>query len=401
MTSWTAEGVAASEALAEELGQGKATVLAPGEFIVASRSKPHMYRMARTPEGVAFHQGEDCEGARFKGPFGCWHSRENTIGDPMTTALVRAESVLSPAPIAFNTDQMQVITQTICKGATPQELQLFVATCTRTGLDPFMRQIYAVKRWDSREKKEVMAIQVGIDGMRLIAERTGKYGGQDPVEWLDTDGVWSEVWTGRGDFPVAARCSVYRKDWPSTKATAVCRWDSYAQFFGNPAKLSPTWDKMPDVMLAKCAESLALRKAFPAEMSAIAAAVDTSYDPAYDLEIQQETPAFTPPADAIEGESREVRDEESKPERAVAMITDTQRQSIADWIEGIKADRSEADLKACQAWARARFPYAIEANKFLSSTLTEEDAASFIDVLRACCKEGSLPAAQAQQGLPV
>ena len=93
------------------------------------------------------------------------------------------------------------------------------------------------------------------------------------MEWLDTDGVWSEVWTGVGEFPVAARCSVYRKDWGERKATAVCRWDSYAQYFGNPAKLSPTWDKMPDVMLGKCAESLAIRKAFPAEMSAVAAAL--------------------------------------------------------------------------------------------------------------------------------
>lgn len=284
------------------------------EFTVESSSRPGLaYRMVRTPEGVAIHVGEDCEGARFNGPFSCWHSKEFSKENIIVTsqALARVESVLSPAPIAFNDEQMQVITQTICKGATPAELSLFVATCTRTGLDPFMRQIYAVKRWDSRDKKETMAIQIGIDGMRLIAERTGKYAGQDPVEWLDADGTWSEVWTGRGEFPVAARVSVYRKDWKGTKATAVCRWDSYAQYFGNPAKLSPTWDKMPDVMLGKCAESLALRKAFPAEMSALAAAVGgATYDPSAEMEESDEQPEYQEPVGVIDAEFKPITEDD-------------------------------------------------------------------------------------------
>jgi hypothetical protein len=42
----------------------------------------------------------------------------------------------------------------------------------------------------------------------------------------------------------------------------VARFASYAQ-------TTPTWNKMPDVMLAKCAEALALRKAFPHDLSGI------------------------------------------------------------------------------------------------------------------------------------
>lgn len=395
--------------------------LEPGEFVVSSKSEPgRFYVMTRTPEGVAIHVGEDCTGARFKGPFSCRHSKENSIGDEMTQALVRAEAVLTPSPVAFNQEQLDVIKRSIAKGTTDEEFQLFIATCTRTGLDPFMRQIYPVKRWDSREKKEVMAIQVGIDGMRLIAERTEKYAGQDAAEWLDENGQWSEVWTGIGEFPVAARVSVYRKDWGNRKATAVCRWDSYAQYFGNPAKLSPTWDKMPDVMLAKCAESLAIRKAFPAEMSALVAATGGgSYDPAYDPELAQEEqePRIEAP-DAIEGEviqhgatpqdgteqsisvpvstpaSDGTTTTAATPPADSPRASEEQLAAIRDWQESLKDQRGEPALKACMKWLAATYAYAIADGKYQLKNLYDVDAAEYIGVLKAAAETGELPAAQ-------
>lgn len=285
-----------SHRLAHLLGQDVA-MDAP-EFSVKSSTRDGVdYQMVVTPEGIAVHVGDGCEAEVFHMDImKCRHSKE---GSSVMTQLTPYQAPSSPVEITFSDEQMKVITATIAKGASPEELNLFVATCKRTGLDPFLKQIYAVKRWDAKEQREVMAIQVGIDGLRLIAERTGKYGGQDPIEWLDVDGVWSEVWTARGDFPVAARTAVYRKDW-TQKAPAVCRWDSYAQYFGKEKKLSPTWDKMPDVMLGKCAEALALRRAFPAEMSGMAAAIDADYDPGADAELQQAS-TWTPAPDAIEG----------------------------------------------------------------------------------------------------
>jgi phage recombination protein Bet len=298
------------EALRDEIAATRH--LLAGDVWAKSASNPNKhYRMILTPDGFATHLGEGCEAEPFHGVLGCRHSKEHSV----TEVAIRAEAVLTPAPIEFNDSQLAVIKNTIAKGATDAELELFVSTCKRTGLDPFMRQIYFIKRYDAATKGQVGAIQVGIDGQRLIAERTGLYDGQDPIEWLDTDGVWSEVWTGTGDNPVAARCSVYRKDWSAgRKATAVVRWDSYAQTYVKDGKrfYSPTWKAMPDVMLGKCAESLALRRAFPAEMSAVAALAGQAYDPS--LEDEKAIQEHIEPEGVLEGEFNEVPQQEPEGE---------------------------------------------------------------------------------------
>ena len=142
-----------------------------------------------------------------------------------------------------------------------EDLLLFLYTAKRTGLDPLTKQIYAVFRWDSRIGREKMAIQSGIDGFRLVAQRTGQYAGQDDVIYDPKD----EATT----YPKKASVTVYKIiEGQRVPFTATARWGEYVATDrdGNPDLM---WKKMPYLMLGKCAEALALRKAFPNELSGI------------------------------------------------------------------------------------------------------------------------------------
>lgn len=152
------------------------------------------------------------------------------------------------SPDVLTPERIELLKRTVCRGASDDEFSLFVSVANRAGLDPFSRQIHAVRRGNQ------MTIQTGIDGYRLIAQRSGQYAGQDDVVY-DTD---------EGAHPNKATCTVYRfGNGQRIGTTKTARWKEYAQ------ESSPMWRKMPWAMLGKCAEALALRAAFPQELSGL------------------------------------------------------------------------------------------------------------------------------------
>jgi phage recombination protein Bet len=150
-------------------------------------------------------------------------------------------------------EQAQLISTTIAPGCSPDELKLFAYACQRTGLDPFSRQIYAIKRGGK------MTISSGIDGLRSIAERTGQLDGSSSY-WCGEDGVWVDVWLSSKP-PAAAKTIIYRKGC-AHPFTATARFADFNAGQG-------LWSKMPSVMIAKCSEAQALRRAFPADLSGV------------------------------------------------------------------------------------------------------------------------------------
>jgi phage recombination protein Bet len=150
-------------------------------------------------------------------------------------------------------EQTQLISTTIAPGCSNDELRLFAYACQRTGLDPFSRQIYAIKRGGK------MTIQAGIDGLRSIAERTGQLDGSETY-WCGPDGAWVDVWLDSKP-PAAAKTILHRKGC-AHPFTATARFADFNAGQG-------LWSKMPSVMIAKCSEAQALRRAFPADLSGV------------------------------------------------------------------------------------------------------------------------------------
>lgn len=192
----------------------------------------------------------------------------------------------------WSEQQLAALKQIGVDEASNGDLAVFLNYAQTTGLDPFARQIYMIGRWDNRSQAKKWTIQASIDGLRIVAQRSGEYAGQVGPEWCGQDGQWRDVWLGPG-APAAARVGVLRRGFVEP-LYAVALLNEYA-VSGRDGKLSGLWSSKPAVMIAKCAEALALRKAFPMDLSGLYTAEEMTQDDA-------ETPA--PPAQSTAARRR-------------------------------------------------------------------------------------------------
>lgn len=180
----------------------------------------------------------------------------------MTMPAVAPDRALALAPTAAgqigSANEMEAALKAVQAAIAPDlnahELRLFAMVAFRSGLDPFARQIHAVKRQGK------VTFQTGIDGFRSSAERTGEYDGSDEPEF----GPPCSCSEQPKPHPEWAKVTVYRlKDGERKGQSATAYWHEFKPAPGSSGNGDAMWKKMPRNQLAKCAEALAFRKRFP------------------------------------------------------------------------------------------------------------------------------------------
>lgn len=220
-----------------------------------------------------------------------------------------------------------------------EDLLMFMYVSHRAGLDPMAKQIYPVYRWDYKTGAERMTIQTGIDGFRLIAQRTGEYAGQEDIKYAVED-LWNPI-SGETQKQLTATAIVYKlnkKTGERMPVTATARWSEYVQK-GRDGKPMGLWASMGYNQLGKCAEALALRKGFPAELSGLytedemaqAAATSVTADLPTPKKFEKHVEA-TPaahPAEITDAEANKIAAEQPQPAKPNYDIKPTLQERLA------------------------------------------------------------------------
>lgn len=211
---------------------------------------------------------------------------------------------LNSASSGFSAAQITLIKNTVAKDTNSDEFNLFVSVARNTGLDPLRKQIMAVVYSKNDPEKRRMTIITGIDGFRAIAARSNRYrpDENEPEFTYDPDLKGPDNPLGLVKAVVKIFIADASREGGWRPVAGVAYWDEFAPMkeeveggfdwvdtgevwpdTGKPKKrkvprqagaqvvrqldTSGQWGKMGRLMLAKCAESQALRKAFPEDLS--------------------------------------------------------------------------------------------------------------------------------------
>lgn len=191
---------------------------------------------------------------------------------------------INPSSV-FSGAQLDLIKRTVASDTNAAEFDLFIAVAQRSGLDPFRKQVSALVFNKTKPDKRRMAIVTTIDGLRTIAARSLRYRPDEEEPDFTTDSALTSPTNPLG--LERARVRIHIRDdnggeW--RPVTGVAYWDEFAPISdewgeGEDGRRRPTgkktldtsgnWGRMPRLMLAKCAEAQALRKAFPEDLSGL------------------------------------------------------------------------------------------------------------------------------------
>lgn len=244
----------------------------------------------------------------------------------------------------FSSGQIATLRQLGVENATREDLAVFFHQAVRTGLDPFARQIYMIGRWTKQGTKQT--IQTGIDGYRLIARRAADasretFGYEDTL-WCGEDGEWRDVWLPK-TAPAAAKVTVLRN---GERFSAVALFSEYAGTTKD-GSYTQMWATKGAIMIAKCAEALALRKAFPQDLSGIYTAEEMA-------QADSETaPAAQPPRLRPSATSRVAQAMAAESQAEPVAMEDLGERPARDFLK--EAEDAEGDVDLLRAlWSAAQ-----------------------------------------------
>jgi len=169
-------------------------------------------------------------------------------------------------PAQYSQQQVQLIRDMCAKDCTENEFLLLMQLAKTYQLDPFAKQIWAVKYGNNPA-----AIFCGRDGFLAIAHRSGKFDGMESGTRKDGDDL-------------VGWCRVYRKDMSRPFEVEV----SLSEYSTG----KNLWQTKPKTMIVKVAESHALRRAFGISGLYAPEEIDTGDrpEPRYVTEVPPATP---------------------------------------------------------------------------------------------------------------
>lgn len=273
----------------------------------------------------------------------------------------------------------------VSEEVTEAELTVFLHECQRTGLDPFSKQIYLIGRNDKQQGRKVFRSQTAIDGYRVVAHRAARRDGVKlgyaETLWCGPDGVWREAWLWDKP-PLAAKVVVYRDGEPFP---AIATLNEYAEMWNG--SLKGMWARMPANQLAKCAEALALRKAFPNDLGGIYTAEEMAQADSEPRAVGQQSQA---PAPLREPEPAKPRKAQRGPQDNSEWETPPAGQQIDDAEIAMISEGQNKALHALLAEKKGRmtdeqrhagFSAFVGREVTSASQLTHDEASALLDML--------------------
>ena len=220
---------------------------------------------------------------------------------------------IHPDQTTFTPDQQAALQQLGVQANSAADVAVFFHQAKRSGLDPFKREIYMITR------KGKATIQTGIDGFYKIADRAtrsaGGTWGIPETLWCGPDGQWRDVWLEKTP-PAAAKVTVERD---GSRFTTVALTSEYMAD-------GPMWKKMPARMIAKCAEALAIRRAFPDDLSGLYTSEEMA-------QADSPAPASRPQAQQSQGGSRLAQAMGQRPQPQQQPVESQPEPWQAQWAE--------------------------------------------------------------------